>query len=110
MGLDNSRLFLAQDFILCHYVPWVTFSSSPAAHPLHCGPPAPPCGAVLALLPICYICTPIIELNTFSINNDHSYQLGNFDNDYQLISVFQRAFLITYFSKATGAILRHPTC
>ena len=83
MGLDNSRLFLVQDFILCYYMPCV-----PARSPV-C-PPAPPCGAVLALLPICYICTPIIELNTFSINNDYSYQLYDFENDYQLIIVFQK--------------------
>ena len=53
-------------------------------------PTRSPCGAVLALLPICYICTPTIELNTFSINNDHSYQLDVFDDDYQLITVFQK--------------------
>ena len=85
MGLDNSRLFLVQDFILCYYMPCVP-TRSPVC------PPAPPCGAVLALLPICYICTPIIELNTFSINNYDHYQLDDFDNDYQLTTVFQRCF------------------
>ena len=74
MGLDNFRLFLVQDFILCYYVPWgdfFKFPCVPTRSPV-C-PPAPPRGAVLALSPICYICTPIIELNTFSINNDNSY-------------------------------------
>ena len=107
MGLDNSRLFLVQDFILCYYMPCVP-TRSPVC------PPVPLRGAVLALLPIRYICTPIIELNTFSINNDHSYQLDDFDNDYQLIIVFQRcfkqAFLMICFYKAVGSILRGSIC
>ena len=82
MDLDNSRSIF--HLTLCKTLFYVIIC--PAC------PPAPPCGAVLALLPICYICTPTIELNTFSINNDHNYQLDDFDNDYQLTTVFQRCF------------------
>ena len=114
MGLDNSRsiFYLAlRKTLFCVIIYLREFFNSPTGPPAWgTGPPTPPCGAVLALLPICYICTPTIELNSFSIDNDHSYQLDDFDNDYQLIAVFQRVFLITYLSKATGAILRHPTC
>ena len=69
MGLDNSRLFLVQEFILCYYMLRV-----PTRSPVR--PPTPLRGAVLALLPICYTCTPAIKLNTFSIVIDNNYQLS----------------------------------
>ena len=69
-------------------------------------PPAHLRGAVLALLPICYTCVSAIELNSFSVCNDNYYQLIDFNNDYQLITVFQKGISNSISFEAAGSILR----